>query len=107
VRSLRLCGLIVWDCYNISHVCVLKIYNCSKLVSLVAKEGEEQLHLGWPSKLKEIKIINCKVLESLSKAMMHNNTCVEYIDISNYSSLTYFAIGQLPPTLKWATYRRL
>jgi hypothetical protein len=79
---------------------LLNISNCSKLVSLVAKEVEEQLHLSWPSKLKEIKIRNCEVLESLPKAMMHNNTCVEYIDISNCSSLTHFAVGQLPPTLK-------
>jgi hypothetical protein len=34
---------------------------------------------------------------------MHNNTCVEYIDISNCSSLSYFAVGQLPPTLKRLT----
>jgi hypothetical protein len=29
------------------------ISNCSKLVSFMAKEAEEQLHLSWPSKLKE------------------------------------------------------
>ncbi|XP_059455571.1 putative disease resistance protein At3g14460 [Corylus avellana] len=79
---------------------VLNISNCSKLVSLVAKEVEEQLHLGWPSKLKEIRIRNCEVLESLPKSMMHNNTCVEYIHISNCPSLTYFAVDQLPPMLK-------
>jgi hypothetical protein len=79
---------------------VLNINNCSKLVSLMAKEVEEQLHLGWPSKLKEIKIRNCNILESLPKAMMHNNTCVEYIYIGNCSSLSYFVVGQLPPTLK-------
>ncbi|XP_059455591.1 disease resistance protein RPP5-like [Corylus avellana] len=79
---------------------LLNISNCSKLVSLVAKEVEEQLHLGWPSKLKEIKIYDCEVLECLPKAMMHNNTCVEYIRITNCPSLTYFAVDQLPPMLK-------
>ncbi|XP_059434224.1 putative disease resistance protein At3g14460 [Corylus avellana] len=33
-------------------------------------------------------------------AMMHNNTCVEYIHICNCPSLTYFAVDQLPPMLK-------
>jgi hypothetical protein len=31
---------------------------------------------------------------------MHTNMCVEYIYIGNCSSLLYFAVGQLPPTLK-------
>jgi hypothetical protein len=74
----------------------LTITDCSKLVSLVAKDVEEQLQLGLPSKLREIKIKNCKVLKSLPKPMMY----VEYIHISGCTSLTYFAISQLPPTLK-------
>jgi hypothetical protein len=74
----------------------LNISDCSKLVSLVAKEVEEQLQLGLPSKLREIEITNCKVLKSLPKPMMY----VEYIHISGCDSLTYFAISQLPPTLK-------
>jgi Leucine-rich repeat (LRR) protein len=75
---------------------LLNISNCSKLVSLVAKEVEEQLQLGLPSKLRKIEIINCKVLKSLPTPMMY----VEYIHISGCTSLTYFAISQLPPTLK-------
>jgi hypothetical protein len=75
---------------------LLNISDCSKLVSLVAKEVEEQLQLGLPSKLREIEITNCKVLKSLPKPMMY----VEYIHISGCDSLTYFAISQLPPTLK-------
>jgi hypothetical protein len=77
-------------------LCLLNISDCSKLVSLVAKEVEEQLQLRLPSKLREIKIKNCRVLKSLPKPMMY----VEYIHISGCDSLTYFAISQLPPTLK-------
>jgi hypothetical protein len=32
---------------------ILNISNCSKLVFLVAKEVEEQLHLSWPYKVKD------------------------------------------------------
>jgi len=81
---------------NLPCLRLLKISNCSKLVSLVAKEVEEQLQLGLLSKLREIEIRNCKVLKSLPKPMMY----VEYIHISGCTSLTYFAISQLPPTLK-------
>ncbi|KAM3685487.1 hypothetical protein ACJW31_11G121500 [Castanea mollissima] len=66
---------------------VLKISTCPKLMSLVAEEVEEQLQLGLPSTLREIEIINCNALVSLPKAMICD-------------SLTSFAIGQLPPTLK-------
>jgi hypothetical protein len=81
---------------NLPCLRLLKISYCSKLVSLVAKEVEEQLQLGLPSKLREIEIKNCKVLKSLPKPMMY----VEYIHISGCTSLTYFAISQLSPTLK-------
>jgi Leucine-rich repeat (LRR) protein len=81
---------------NLPCLCLLNISDCSKLVSLVAKEVEEQLQLGLPSKLRQIDITNCKVLKSLPKPMMY----VEYIHISGCDSLTYFAISQLPPTLK-------
>jgi hypothetical protein len=81
---------------NLPCLHLMEIYDCSKLVSLVAKEVEEQLQLGLPSKLREIEIKNCKVLKSLPKPMMY----VEYIHISGCTSLTYFAISQLPPTLK-------
>jgi hypothetical protein len=81
---------------NLPCLRLLKISNCSKLVSLVAKQVEEQLQLGLPSKLREIEIRNCKVLKSLPKPMMY----VEYIHISRCTSLTYFAISQLPLTLK-------
>ncbi|KAF5445493.1 hypothetical protein F2P56_034540, partial [Juglans regia] len=79
---------------------VLKIEDCIKLVSLVAEEVEEQLQLGMPSMLREIKIRNCIVLQSLPKAMVYNNTCLECIQIVKCDSLLYFAEVQLPPTLK-------
>ncbi|KAG6625081.1 putative disease resistance RPP13-like protein 1 isoform X2 [Carya illinoinensis] len=79
---------------------VLKLEGCTKLVSLVAEKVEEQLQLGMPSMVREIKIQNCIVLESLPKAMMYNNTCLEYIQIVKCDSLLYFAKVQLPPTLK-------
>ncbi|KAG7942232.1 hypothetical protein I3843_16G091400 [Carya illinoinensis] len=79
---------------------VLRIEGCTKLVSLVAGEVEEQLQLGMPSMVREIKIRNCIVLESLPKEMMYNNTCLEYIQIVKCDSLLYFGQGQLPPTLK-------
>jgi hypothetical protein len=81
---------------NLPCLRLLKISDCSKLVSLVAREVEEQLQLGLPSKLREIEITNCGVLKSLPKPMMY----VEHFHISGCTSLTYFAISQLPPTLK-------
>jgi hypothetical protein len=81
---------------NLPCLRLLKISDCSKLISLVAKEVEEQLQLSLPSKLRKIEIIYCKVLKSLPKPMMH----VEDIRIWGCTSLTYFAISQLPPTLK-------
>jgi hypothetical protein len=39
-------------------------------------------------------------MKSLPKAMMYNYTIVQHIEISECDSLMYFAIGQLPPTLK-------
>jgi Leucine-rich repeat (LRR) protein len=91
-----LCSNDVGLLQNLPCLRLLKIYDCSKLVSLVAKEVEKQLQLGLPSKLREIEIKNCKVLKSLPKSMMY----VEYIHINGCTSLTYFAISQLPPTLK-------
>ncbi|KAG7941829.1 hypothetical protein I3843_16G066600 [Carya illinoinensis] len=76
---------------------ILCIGNCDKLASLVAEEG---LQLGMPSTLETIWIGHCKALESLPKAMMYNNTCLAYIHIFECDSLTHFARGQLPPTLK-------
>ncbi|XP_042964730.1 putative disease resistance RPP13-like protein 1 [Carya illinoinensis] len=70
---------------------VLKIESCTKLVSLVAEEVEEQLQLGMPSMVREIEIQNFIVLESLPKAMMYNNTCLGYIQIVECDSLLYFA----------------
>jgi hypothetical protein len=85
---------------HLPYLGVLEIHNCSKLVSLEEKEVEEQLQLSLPSKLRKISISRCKALESLPKAMMDNNMHLEEVYISNCSSLTHFAIGQLPPTLK-------
>ncbi|KAG2673250.1 hypothetical protein I3760_13G081300 [Carya illinoinensis] len=79
---------------------VLNISNCPKLVSFVAEDVGEQLQLGFRSTFKEIKISNCIVLRSLPKTVMYNSTCLEYILIDRCDSVKYFAIGQLPPTLK-------
>ncbi|XP_042964724.1 putative disease resistance RPP13-like protein 1 [Carya illinoinensis] len=49
----------------------LCIYNCSKLVSLLAEEVDKKhLQLGIPSRIMSIRIHNCIALESLPKAMM-------------------------------------
>ncbi|KAG7942101.1 hypothetical protein I3843_16G082400 [Carya illinoinensis] len=65
--------------------------------SLVAEEvDQERLQL----RIKEIYIYNCIALESLPKALMYNNTCLESIEIMNCGSLTHFASSHLPPTLK-------
>ncbi|XP_040998411.1 putative disease resistance protein At3g14460 [Juglans microcarpa x Juglans regia] len=79
----------------------LCIYNCSKLVSLVAEEVDQEHHqLGMPSTITSICIGNCIALESLPKAMMYNNTCLELIEITKCDLLTHFARSQLPRTLK-------
>jgi hypothetical protein len=39
---------------HLPRLYLLNISNCSKLVSFVAKEMEEQLHLSWPSKKKNM-----------------------------------------------------
>ncbi|XP_062173709.1 putative disease resistance protein At3g14460 [Alnus glutinosa] len=85
---------------NLPCLHLLRISDCPKLVSLVTKEVEQQLQLGLPSKLKAIEITDCSVLKSLPKPMMCNNMYVESIYISGCTSLAYFAISQLPPTLK-------
>ncbi|XP_059439963.1 putative disease resistance RPP13-like protein 1 [Corylus avellana] len=91
-------------CEEFPKLCKLSIKRCPKLmVSLEEKEVEEQLQLSLPSKLRKITIFNCKSLESLPKAMMNNNIHLEEVYISFCNSLTHFAIGQLPPTLKRLT----
>jgi hypothetical protein len=79
---------------------VMRIHNCTKLVSLTAKEEEDQLQLGLPFKLRDFKIKDCEDMESLPKEMKYNNTYLEKILIEGCTSLTNFAVGQLPPTLK-------
>ncbi|KAG7942227.1 hypothetical protein I3843_16G090900 [Carya illinoinensis] len=75
----------------------LNIYRCPKLVSLVAEEvDQERLQL----RIESLYIDNCIALESLPKALMYNNTCLEYIEIKQCDSLTHFARSHLPPTLK-------
>jgi hypothetical protein len=84
---------------------VLEIQNCTKLVSLTAKEEEDQLQLGLPFKLRDFVIKDCEEMESLPKEMKYNNTYLEKILIEGCTSLTNFAVGQLPPTLKRLTIR--
>ncbi|KAG7942224.1 hypothetical protein I3843_16G090600 [Carya illinoinensis] len=76
---------------------VLRIFDCPKLVSLVAEEvDQERLQL----RIQDISIYNCIALESLPKALMYNNTCLHSIAILSCDSLTHFARSHLPPTLK-------
>ncbi|XP_059441202.1 putative disease resistance RPP13-like protein 1 [Corylus avellana] len=88
---------------HLPYLGVLEIHDCPILVSLEENEVEEQLQLSLPSKLRKIRIDKCEALESLPKAMMDNNMHLEEVYISGCSSLTHFAIGQLPPTLKQLT----
>ncbi|KAG7942102.1 hypothetical protein I3843_16G082500 [Carya illinoinensis] len=75
----------------------LNISNCPKLASLMAEEvDQERLQL----RISSICMENCIALESLPKALMYNNTCLESIRITNCDSLTHFARSHLPPTLK-------
>ncbi|XP_059436522.1 putative disease resistance RPP13-like protein 1 [Corylus avellana] len=71
---------------------VLRIIKCSKLVSLVAEEANEQPQLNLPS--------THNGLEPLPRAVVYNNSCLEHICIHECDSLTHIAIGQLSPTLK-------
>jgi hypothetical protein len=90
--------ITIFGCDSLKH---FEIDGCQKLVSLVAEEVKEQPHvLAFPSTLREIDIRSCKALESLPKAVVYNNTCLEKIKISRCDSLKRFAIGQLPQTLK-------
>jgi hypothetical protein len=79
---------------------VLRFSGCQKLVYLVVERKEQPHVLALPSTLREIAIYDCKALESLPKAVMYNNTCLEKIRISGCGLLKRFAIGQLPQTLK-------
>jgi hypothetical protein len=45
------------------------VYNCQKLVSLVAEEAKEQSQQGMPSTRNDMK--------SLPKALMYNNKCLD------------------------------
>ncbi|XP_035541758.1 putative disease resistance RPP13-like protein 1 [Juglans regia] len=75
----------------------LNIYNCPKLVSLVAEEVDQE-HLQL--RITSISIKDCIALESLPKALMYNNMCLQSIEIINCDSLTHFARSHLPLTLK-------
>ncbi|KAF5445500.1 hypothetical protein F2P56_034547 [Juglans regia] len=75
----------------------LDISHCRKLVSLVAEEVDQE-HLQL--RITSIDIRDCIALESLPKALMYNNTCLQSIVIHNCDSLTHFARSHLPPTLK-------
>ncbi|XP_059445248.1 putative disease resistance RPP13-like protein 1 [Corylus avellana] len=79
---------------------VLRFDNCPKLVSLAAKKANEKPQSDLPSTLREIRISRCNALESLPKAVIYNNPCLERININGCDSLKHFAIGQLPSTLK-------
>ncbi|KAG7942220.1 hypothetical protein I3843_16G090200 [Carya illinoinensis] len=84
--------------HHLPFIRVLNIFDCPKLVSLVAEEvDQERLQL----RIKNITIWDCIALESLPKALMYNNTCLQHILIRNCDSLTHFARSHLPPTLKW------
>ncbi|XP_059439236.1 putative disease resistance RPP13-like protein 1 [Corylus avellana] len=110
--SIRWCPKLLGQLPN--HLPSLKnivIYECKQLVVSISSfpelcklviEGSEGVVRGLdlPSKLRNIVIQKCEVLDSLPRAMMYNNTHVEDIHISECTSLMYFAIGQLPPTLK-------
>jgi Leucine-rich repeat (LRR) protein len=90
--------ITIVGCDSLKH---FAIDGCQKLVSLVAEEVKEQPHvLAFPSTLREIDISYCRALESLPKAVVYNNTCLEKIKIAGCDSLKRFAIGQLPQTLK-------
>ncbi|XP_059440821.1 putative disease resistance RPP13-like protein 1 [Corylus avellana] len=73
----------------------MQVINCQKLVSLVAEEVKEQPQQGTSSTRNG--------MESLPKAVVYNNTCLERIKIDGCDSLTHIAVGQLPPTLKKLT----
>jgi hypothetical protein len=75
------------------HLRHMRVINCERLVSLVAEEVKEQPKKGMSSMHNG--------MESLPKAMVYNNMCLEEIYISGCDSLMHIAIGQLPPTLKW------
>ncbi|KAB1224916.1 putative disease resistance RPP13-like protein 1 [Morella rubra] len=85
---------------HLPHLRSLNIEDCPRLVSLVAEEVEEQLPSGFVHTVKEIRIENCAVLQSLPKSMMYNNTCLHSMELFGCCSVTHIAIGLLPPTLK-------
>ncbi|XP_062175401.1 putative disease resistance RPP13-like protein 1 [Alnus glutinosa] len=90
-------NIVIYECRQL----VVSISSFPELCKLVIEGSEGVVHgLDLPSKLRNIVIQKCEVLECLPKAMMYNNTYVEDIHISECTSLLYFAIGQLPPTLK-------
>jgi hypothetical protein len=90
-------NIVIYECRQL----VVSISSFPELCKLVIEGSEGVVHgLDLPSKLRNIVIQKCEVLECLHKAMMYNNTYVEDIHISECTSLLYFAIGQLPPTLK-------
>ncbi|XP_018848515.2 putative disease resistance protein At3g14460 [Juglans regia] len=76
----------------------LKISSCPKLVSLVVEEVDQEASLQL--RITYISIQDCIALESLPRALMYNNTCLQSIFIFNCDSLTHFARSHLPPTLK-------
>ncbi|KAG2664582.1 hypothetical protein I3760_16G088600 [Carya illinoinensis] len=86
-------GLTINGCYELTN---LWSDNMGSLPHLLFLSNQERLQL----RIKSIFISNCIALESLPKALMYNNTCLQSISISSCDSLTHFARSHLPPTLK-------
>ncbi|KAG7942203.1 hypothetical protein I3843_16G088700 [Carya illinoinensis] len=102
------------DMEGLAELKELYIRNCEELTNLwsdnmgslphhpflrflhISNFDQEHLQL----RIEYITIWNCYALESLPKALMYNNTCLEYIEIKQCDSLTHFARSHLPPTLK-------
>ncbi|KAH0981730.1 hypothetical protein GBA52_008907 [Prunus armeniaca] len=81
------------ELYKLKFLTELRIEWCPKIESFP--------DTGFPSMLKRLVIGECGGLKSLPKEVLHNNNCLEYLDIHKCSSLiSFLEEGNLPATLK-------
>ncbi|CBI40166.3 unnamed protein product, partial [Vitis vinifera] len=71
---------------------VLRIANCSKLVSFP--------DASFPPMVRALRVTNCEDLKSLPHRMMNDSCTLEYLEIKGCPSLIGFPKGKLPFTLK-------
>ncbi|KAG8391171.1 hypothetical protein BUALT_Bualt01G0160000 [Buddleja alternifolia] len=99
---LRGCGLESLPEYMINSITSLEFLYISGCLVLTSFTRDNNLAI--PTTFKQLTVDHCPNLEFLPKGMMHSsNTSLDLLELFDCSSVTSFAGGQLPKTLKVLT----